>query len=304
MQEHVGPDFASSRKLSALHDIERTTRSRARAAALDTWPSNSADSGAWASPSSAWRAELGRVIEAEILPRLMLIHSERGAGSAPPARREDDPADVADFADLLIGSAADGATDYLHRALRSGRSTPDILLDLMAPAARRLGTLWERDDCDFVQVTIGLRRLQDMLNWLSADHEGSFEDPGARPRALLMPTPGESHGFGVAMVETFFRADGWRVDRGDVGFLAALRREVFDVVGFSVSCERYLDALATAVRQSRAASRNRAIRVLVGGPLFEAREALAARVEADGVATDAITAVRLARSLLRERVLV
>ena len=32
------------------------------------------------------------------------------------------------------------------------------------------------------------------------------------PRALMLPAPGETHEFGVAMVETFFRAAGWRVE--------------------------------------------------------------------------------------------
>jgi methanogenic corrinoid protein MtbC1 len=304
MQEHAGPDFGPSRKTPALHTIAKAARSRLNVSTPREWPSNDGAAAACPPPGSAWRAELGKVIEAEILPRLLLVHSEKRGGSAQAPHRREEPMEVADFSDLLIGSDGKAATDYLLRLLRSGRTTPEILLDLLAPAARRLGTLWERDDCDFVQVTIGLRRLQDMLNRLSADHEGPFAEAGEHPRALLLPTPGESHAFGVAMVETFFRADGWSVERGDAGFLDALRRQTFDIVGFSVSCERHLEALETAVRQSRGASRNRAIRVLAGGPLLAGREELAAKADVDGVATDAVTAVRLARSLLRARTLV
>ena len=58
------------------------------------------------------------------------------------------------------------------------------------------------------------------------------------------------HVFGVAMVETFFRAAGWRVKRGGLDFADELAREWFDLVGFSLSGDRHLEVLANAVGAS------------------------------------------------------
>ncbi len=85
---------------------------------------------------------------------------------------------------------------------------------LLAGAARRFGELWEADLCDFVDVTIGLRQLHLLLSTVSSEVEAEVDiAPDAR-RVLLLPAPGETHGFGIAMVQYSFRAAGWRADYG------------------------------------------------------------------------------------------
>jgi methanogenic corrinoid protein MtbC1 len=248
------------------------------------------------------RARLGRMIEAEIVPRLLLAHHSEAHPRASIGEKvsglDAEPPDVEEFAERLIGEDEDPALEFVAALERQGRPSLEILIDLLAPAARRLGALWETDDCDFIDVTIGLRRLTQILRRLSPDENDAGPPFSRAPRILLLATPGESHIFGIAMAEAFFRADGWRVTRGGGDYTSVLASSSFDIVGFSLSTARHLEALATAVRTARSTSRNSEIRVLVGGPIF-AGGGLAERVGADAAASDARSAIHLARRLLR-----
>ena len=255
----------------------------------------------WPLASSSWRADLSRVIEGQILPRLLLAHSRKPAPEPIESRAAPGDLEIADFVRCLLADDARSAWDFVAKLQSDNRTSQDILLEFLAPAARELGALWESDQRDFVEVTVGLNRLHDVLRRLSPEDEPITRPAGDLRRALLLPTPGETHVFGVAIVETFFRSAGWQVRRGGEDFLDVLSSNWFDVVGFSLSAGRHVDALCAAVTKARAASRNPAIFVLVGGPIFSEEAALVARVGADATAIDAPSAVHLAQSLLRRR---
>lgn len=256
-----------------------------------------------APPDRGWKDELARIIETQIVPRLMLAHDAAARPQAPaPAPSPVEEVDVMEFALRLTRPDFGPAQMMLSGFEQMGRPVPDILLDLLAPTARHLGKLWETDHCDFVEVTIGLRRLQDIMRRLAPDAQADDARIEEAPRALMLPTPGETHEFGIAMVETFFRAAGWRVHRGRADFAEELGRDWYDVVGFSLSADRHVETLAAAIRLSRASSRNPELLVLVGGPAFAQDPGLAARLGADATAADAPSAVHLARTLIRRGV--
>ena len=114
------------------------------------------------------------------------------------------PIDVEEFATLAICPASD-TWHYITMALRAGLSIGEIFEDLIAPAARRLGDLWESDDCDFLAVTIGTDRLQTAVRRLSQIHGN---DRASHAQALFCPAPGEVHVLGLAMAQASKAADG------------------------------------------------------------------------------------------------
>lgn len=246
--------------------------------------------------------ELSRVVEAEILPRLMLAH--RTAARAPTAAaRHPTPAQIARFSSLLLSNDADATSDVIA-LLGDGLALDALLLDLLAPAARHLGELWEADECDFVDVTVALGRLQSIARELCTRFEtGSIPQPGRS--ILLMPCPGETHLFGLSLAASFFREAGWDVSLGanrTMGELVDLvRTEWFEVVGLSLSCEVHIPAMADAVRTLRYASRNRGVRILVGGPYFTRLPGDGHRVGADAAAADGRSAPAIAEGLLELR---
>jgi methanogenic corrinoid protein MtbC1 len=259
-------------------------------------------------------AALHRETQRKIIPRLLLAHDtgpERrmpataatmGRGRNARARMPTD-IDVGDFMQLArephFGAAYDLVLDLRARGVSSER----ILLDLMAPAARRLGDLWYNDECDFTEVTLALSRMHRVLHELrsSFDHE-SVPRHGVQ-QILLCPTPGEQHTFGLLVVEEFFRRSGWLVNCEAMVTTADIvdrvRTTRFSAIGLSLSSEVLLDELALVIRRVRRYSRNRDIGVLVGGSLFLERPELVIQVGADATALDGRHAVRQTERLLK-----
>jgi methanogenic corrinoid protein MtbC1 len=276
-----------------LDETGRHARPRARhaVAARSPPPSNPLD----------WRGSLGRVIETEILPRLLLAHRGADSRESLVAREGEGELDLTTFVELLVAPQADRAREYVEKLGRAN-CPESVLLDTLAPAARCLGQLWEVDQCDFVEVTVGLRRLHDALRVLIPDFDDIQPEVEGTGHALFLPAQGETHVFGLTMLDRFFRRAGWRTRLTETaGHLDHLRREWFDIAGFSLSCDRYLAPLAEAVSNARSASLNNSIFVLVGGPIFAERPELCRQVGADATARDGPSAVQLARALLERR---
>ncbi len=247
-------------------------------------------------------AALTRVVELEIIPRLLLAHRPASAArcaSAPVTAP--DVSEVAEITALILAHDITAATLYAEAILARGVSVETLSLDLLAPAARRMGAMWVDDACDFVAVSVGVWRLHQLMRNLSPD----FRAPAnaAQERQILITTlPGDQHSFGAAMVATFFRNAGWHVFSGPVDSQQELASIVhsrrFAVVALSLSCSTRLDALATTIRAVRRASRNPAVGVMVGGGLFNERPELVRLVGADATAADARSAPVQATSLV------
>lgn len=245
---------------------------------------------------------LGRVIEAEIIPRLVLSHQQVRSGRPLVDATAPVEIDLEAFVNLLRAAGYHAVLAYVQDLAAAGFSPETILLELFAPAARRLGELWKTDVCDFVEVNIALSVLQQLVRDHSARVGFEVHHWTDHRRILLAPAPGDQHTFGVAIVEKFFRAAGWEVWGGAAGLAfdlpALVRTEWFGVVGFSLGCEANLDALVALIRRIRQNSRNPRLGVVVGGPAFLERPDLATLIGADATAVDAQTAVPVAQGLL------
>jgi len=248
---------------------------------------------------------LDKLIEAEIIPRLMLAN-RASAGPAEvvalaPARGFG-VEDVDQFARRTIHADPDDLSDQVQGLLDGGVSHEDVLLKLLAPAARRLGQLWNEDLCDFTEVTIGLMKLHRVLQRVS-DHAPADRGAGsAAPRILLAPALGEQHLLGVLMVGEFFSRSGWYVrcepHPNSDHLVSSVSEEHFDVVGLSASTHAAAKALASEIRQIRAASLNPDVVIMVGGPVFNEDVGLARRIGADATAIDGVRAVVTAERLI------
>lgn len=243
--------------------------------------------------------DLARVVEAEIIPRLMLSH--RG-DTAPSGNILPDAEQVADFTNMMLAPAGNDLDVRIAALLASGLAPDSLLLDLLAPTARHLGILWEEDLCDFVEVTRAMGRLQRIMREITGRFEVEPQLIREGRRILLLPCPGESHSFGLTVVERFFREAGWDVtctpsEPAD-DILARVRTGWYDIVGLSLACEILLPKMTEAVAELRRHSRNSAVRVMVGGPAFAANPDGYKQVGADAAACDARDALCIAESLL------
>jgi len=251
------------------------------------------------------KSRLDLVIEAEIIPRLMVAHSisvGQVAYQDPPVQTTLDEVDIDAFIRHVLKDDIAVAFAFIDALRDQGLPMESVFLDILTPAARRLGTLWETDDVTFADVTVGLSKLQQILRVLSP---GSGVDEDARPvgrRILLAAVPGDQHTFGVFMVEEFFRRAGWDVVtcvmESSSELAELVSAEPFDVIGFSTSNDELIPVLERDVPRLVKGSRNPEIRILVGGGCFRDNPALVKQVGADGTAADGREAVALAAAMV------
>ncbi len=252
---------------------------------------------------------LHRLIEGEIIPRLLMAHRsvaevssvEAGAGAVILA------GGVERFARMAIAQEAYALLADVDAEIARGVEVETIFLDLLAPAARYLGVLWEEDRVDFVDVTMALWRLQEIVHELAARMPGAAEGRGGERRALFAPMPGEQHGFGSLMVEEFFRRAGWTtasepgVTEGELSAIVAKRW--FELVGITVSCADHVQDLPKIIAALRTHSRNPNIGIMVGGQAFLDHPEWAAECGADATAVDGRQAVMVAETLVEALIL-
>lgn len=246
-----------------------------------------------------------RTIEQDIIPRLVRAHREPQRLPVPPLPQKVTPADLQQFLQVLPAREDEPWQTMLDHLLGRGVAVDEIYTGLLTPAARALGQLWDEDRCDFNDVTVGVGRLQRIMRLLSPAFGREVLHPVDGRRVLLLPAPGEQHTLGLSIVAEFFRRGGWEVV-GDSEIRLAdpvslVRREWFDIVGVSVGIESRLDWLKVGIAAVRQASCNRAIGVMVGGPVFLTRPERATEAGADAVVTEGRDAPAMAEQLLEQR---
>jgi MerR family transcriptional regulator, light-induced transcriptional regulator len=243
------------------------------------------------------QSPLEHVIEVEIGPRLVLVHHE--CAVAPPDRRPT-PDQCETLARLSIGSDEAALFNYFERVGAQDHAFGTLLAFFIAPAALHLGELWQQDLCDFFEVTLGVGRLQMLMNRLAPP--GITRGTDGDRRALLIALPGETHLLGLRMVGKLMEAVGWDVtfeeQRSVEDCTQTAAEKWIGVLGVTVGLPSGLERAARAIAVVRGASMNRNLAVLVGGNAFTDHPELVAQVGADAGGFDAPTAVVLASHLL------
>ncbi len=115
----------------------------------------------------------------------------------------------------------------------------------------------DNDECSFIDVTLGMARLQQLLAMFSRSH--AVPDFSRKRNVCMVTLADEQHSFGATMVETFLRAGGWSVrslhgaSPGQITDIVS--SEWFAVAGLTVGSSIQFDDLAATIRAS---ARNRA----------------------------------------------
>jgi MerR family transcriptional regulator, light-induced transcriptional regulator len=247
---------------------------------------------------------LRRVVAGHVVPRLAVVTRSRQAGPvgfgshcavgalAHGQSLGQTTGSIGDFVDgfaaqLLVAPDLDLAR-FINGLIDEGFGPSSLLLELFGPTALRLGEWWEDDKITFVDVTVGVGRLQHLVKALSpAVPVGRAHGPGI----LLLPTPGEDHAFGVNMLADVLLRAGWPVTIGhqttSAELEALVKRQSFAAIGFSLSSDVLVDRLMTAIRDVRRVLDGTDIPILVGGRVFRDNPDLSVRVGADAAPGDA-----------------
>ncbi len=262
--------------------------------------------------------DLSLLLENLVIPRLIagqVRHdiAPRAAAIAVRAPEVEQPAimpmiseaDVDAFAKLSIQGEAYALFDILDVYLVQGLPVETIYIQLLAPAARQLGTYWDDDELDFVAVTMGLWRIQEVLRELTVRVPPKSRQTYGHRSALFAPMPGEQHSLGTLMVAECFQRAGWEtevlIEPTQSEFTSQFANCHYDLIGLTVSCDSSTAALENLVKTIKIVSCNPKIRIMLGGAAINSRPEIVAQCGADGTAFDAVQAVVVADSLVPQK---
>jgi hypothetical protein len=109
------------------------------------------------------RSTLISLIEAQIVPRLLVMGESTGPARTTASRVGIASNDVDEFARLLPEHGLDVAFAFVELVRQRGVPYDDICLRLLAPTAHRLAQQWEQQDLDYPELALGLNCLRELL---------------------------------------------------------------------------------------------------------------------------------------------
>jgi methanogenic corrinoid protein MtbC1 len=248
------------------------------------------------------KSVLREVIELQIVPRLMGSHFGSNSSTVQKFGVEFSPdsREIAAFARMCISGHP--AMSHVEQWVQQGHTLDDICLKLIAPVARHLGWMWEQDEADFAQVSLGLTCLQQITHQLGYSNNRGPQCSGVVRRMMICSAPGSQHLLGLAIVAELFRGDGWdvvvEIGGTQSALLEVVRSEWIDLVGLSVGVSEQLPLLPDLIGQLKFASRNANVSVILGGTAFLGSDLQAHQLGADGISLDAADAVMLGNLLV------
>lgn len=187
------------------------------------------------------------------------------------------------------------ALDAIERPRHSGFDLRAIYLDVLQPALREVGRLWQENEMSVAEEHLATAITTSAMLRLSAEIDFSSSP---RPTLIAACVGPERHEIGLRMLCDFLDIEGWdtiflgsAVPRDDLVEMIHHRRP--RVVALSTTLEPHIPALRETIAAIRADGRSDRPLILAGGRPFLDRPELAREVGADFTARDAAEAVAL-----------
>lgn len=264
-----------------------------------------------ASGSTLGTGDLGRAVEMEVIPRLMVAYRS----STPMVESSWSPGrpDVLEFSALVSTQRASSVWDWVSARLSDATTPQALYLELLMPTANLILERWQADVCHFEEVALGMLNLKHVLHSLSANTPLAMQATACGRRALVLSAPCEQNMLGVFMVTEFYRCmtaeffyrAGWHVWRtlpsSRPQLAQILQTQWFDVIDVASSCSGRLPQLSADIAEMRRTSLNGAVGVTVSGPAFGAHPERGAGIGADGCTGDPRDTLARAESLAARR---
>ena len=186
-----------------------------------------------------------------------------------------------------VSTDASSPEIYVKTMLAQGYDIESLYLDAIPQAARLFHDWWYDDDIDFIQVTQGIFRLEQVIYGLSADFVMGYsqQKTGSQLNALLVKPPGSHHSLGLLILSQYFRRYGWHVFSTNQfaaqDMVSAVRSEWVNLIGVSLSEDKHIPDMKKLIARLRQTCSNPHVQIMVGGPLLRSREDLVEILGAD-----------------------
>lgn len=225
------------------------------------------------------------------------------SSDAAPLSPADDPANhplVLRYLEPVLSGRQTDAEAYVLSAVEDGMSVKDAYEKILQPAQRALGLMWHRGEITVADEHAGTVVTVNVMAQLRR-HFTTLPPNGKRLAA--MAAPGDLHELGVRMITDYFQMDGWEtlflgcnVPVDDV--ISTLNQRGVDLVAIGASSLLHVRAVGELIDVLRADASTASVKIIVGGPPFNAVEDLWQEVGADASAPSAREAVEVGRALI------
>ncbi|WP_029898592.1 homocysteine S-methyltransferase family protein [Desulfohalovibrio reitneri] len=198
--------------------------------------------------------------------------------------------------EAVVRGARDEVLDLVESGLEEGREPFALVNEELIPGIMEVGEKYERKEYFLPQLMLsaetmqkGFERLEPLLEKDSAE---------VKPKIILATVEGDIHDIGKNIVALMLKNHGFTVvDLGkDVpaeDIVAAAKREGAPLIGLSALMTTTMVRMEDVVKGVR--DEGLEAKVLIGGAVIT--ESFCERIGADGWATDAVAAVKLAKQL-------
>lgn len=211
------------------------------------------------------------------------------------------PEKIEAFCDTLLSADAAASIGFISEVRQEGAVLDEIYLGYIPGAARLLGERWDRDEIDFLDVTVATGHLYAIMRGLRRSMAPWQASVGRH--AFFASVPGETHTLGIAVAADMFRQRGWtvdvQVDASHGVIVEALAQSDHTVIGLSASRAAMTDALARLIVALRVAQPNAFI--LVSGQITADEPEIVRIVDADCMANDPPAALALLEAAVERR---
>jgi MerR family transcriptional regulator, light-induced transcriptional regulator len=234
-----------------------------------------------------------------------MIEDARAALAAMPSTTDSflDPGQplsrlAREYVHMLLGGYRQAAGQLVFAAAGRGEPVRQLYLEVLQPALREVGRLWQMRKISVAQEHFCSAATQILMSQLlprvlAAERCGRG--------VVVACVSGDLHELGARMVSDFFEMAGWDsyfcgANTPQVAVVQLVVDRTPDVLAISATMGHHLHAVQDLIEMVRAKPRCSRLRVMVGGRPFTVDPALWRTVGADGTAADADAAVALAGS--------
>ena len=199
-------------------------------------------------------------------------------------------------------AVAQDLCDAHDRAFGRARAS---VMDLILPSVYQIEEQWLAGARSYGEVLCAYWHVQGLLQ---RDAQGLRQPPHmldmpVQGQVVLATVPGCEHTLGVWVVSESFRAWGWQVttvlEGGREALVQAVSQRPVDFLGLSVGHDAALEGLVDLLKHLRASSCNPALRILVGGNIFDMPAAQYDWIGADYLAATANDALQYCASMFQ-----
>lgn len=221
-----------------------------------------------------------------------------GSGGGGPAGAVVSSAPVVTLEDAVIKGDRDGVTAIVERELAAGADPFALVQEKLIPGITEVGVKYERREYFLPQLIRSAETMQVAFRTLKPLLEAQ-RGAAKRPVIVMATVEGDIHDIGKNIVTLMLGNHGFEVvdlgkDVKAVDIVDAAERHKACIIGLSALMTTTMVRMEDTVRLVK--ERGLDTKVIIGGAVVT--KAFAEAIGADGYSTDAVDAVRLAKSFI------